>query len=423
MKEKFKRIITDFHESGEKKLVQRDFVIPEAENKIITLVGVRRSGKTYMLYSKINQLIKQGLMRNIVYINFEDDRIFPLKLQDLGGIIDGYYELYPDIRGRLIYFFFDEIQQVDGWEKFVRRVLDNETCRIYIAGSSSRMLSREISTTLRGRTIVYEIFPLSFKEYLRFKDIEINMYSSASLSKIVNAFDEYLKRGGFPETVNFDREVWFRTIGEYMDSILYRDIIERYSVKNTFLLKFLLNYLSRNISTLLSVNKLFNYFSSQGLKLSKNTLYEYLEYFEDAYAFFTVPVYSRSIKDQYRNPRKLYAVDIAFKRVSDIQEDMGRVYENIVFLELRKRYRNIFYFKNKHETDFIVPEEKIIINVCFDTSDFNTLGREVKGTQEAMKYFGAKNGFIITGGEEKIMKSQTGKIIFIPLWKWTLEQN
>ena len=196
MKEIFKKIITDFHEQPTEALIPRDIRIPVDSGKIISLIGVRRSGKTSILYNIIETLQKRIDPAGIVYLNFEDDRLFPLELQNLNEIMESYYELHPEKRAEKIYLFFDEIQNVENWEKFIRRIYDTLNVEIYITGSSSKLLRSEIATALRGRTITYEIFPFSFSEYLRFRKIDVNMYSSKSLSYIANAFEDYIQLGG-----------------------------------------------------------------------------------------------------------------------------------------------------------------------------------------------------------------------------------
>lgn len=424
-KDVFKRLIVDFQEKELSHVVDRDISVPLDASKIVSLVGVRRCGKTHILYSLINGLRKDLDRRNIVYINLEDDRVFPLQPGDLNLLLEGYYELYPAKKNETVYFFFDEIQNAPHWEKFVRRLYDTENCKVYITGSSARLLSKEIATALRGRTLTYEVFPLSFKEFLKFKGIKINLHSSGSVANIKNAFAEYVSRGGFPETVGISEDLFIRTLQEYLDLIMYRDVVERYNVTNTFLLKFLFKYCFANFSTAISFNKLYNDFRSQGLQLSKNTIYDYITYLEDAYALFTVPIYSSSMREGMRNPRKLYSVDTGFKRVVDmpLASDIGRAYENIVFLQIRRGIRDIFYFKGKQEVDFYYVKDRtmLLVNVCYDLENPATRQREVKGLTEAMKFLNLAEGYILTSEQEEEIEIEGGTIHVLPLWKWLLE--
>ena len=189
MKELFKNIIHDFIVKDLSAVNDRDYEIPFDISKIITIIGARRTGKTYLLFSIIKNLRKTINSENLIYINFEDDRLFPLKLEHLNSFIEAYYELYPDKKKEKVYFFFDEVQQVENWELFIRRIYDNEKCRIYITGSSSKLLSKEIASSLRGRTLSYSIFPYSFKEYLLYNNIKTDFYSSAGKAKLLNYFN------------------------------------------------------------------------------------------------------------------------------------------------------------------------------------------------------------------------------------------
>ncbi|MEA3451146.1 MAG: ATP-binding protein, partial [Bacteroidota bacterium] len=355
-------------------------------------------------------------------LNFEDDRIFPLNLQDLTLFSEAYYKLFPDKKSEKVIFFFDEIQIVENWEKYIRRLYDTENCQIFISGSSSKLLSSEIATNLRGRTLTFEVFPLSFKEYLQFNDVKINIYSSKSKSQIVNYFEKYLQYGGFPELLFGNVRFARQTLQEYIDLIVYKDLIERYKITNHYLMRYLVKYCFTNISTLLSFNKLFNDLKSQGIRLSKNTLYNYMQYLEDAYAVFSMPIYSRSVTDQSKNPKKIYSVDIGFKTAISLSLDIGHKFENIVFLQLRKTTKDIFYWKSNQEVDFVsVHNEQLkFINVAYDLSNPNTFKREINGLIEGMKKTNTSEAFLINNEKEDTLLIDNKTIYIIPLWKWLL---
>jgi len=420
VKDVFKLLINDFFD---KKLnvKKRDINIPLNSNKIVTLVGVRRSGKTYILFDLIKQLREKVNYKNIIYINFEDDRLFGLKAGDLSLLIDAYFEMYPQKRDEKIYLFLDEIQEIDGWEKFVRRIYDTLNIQIFLTGSSAKMLSVELASSLRGRTITYEIFPLSFKEYLEFKDIEVNLYSSKSLSFIKNQFEIYLKEGGFPEIVfEEDKDIKQRILRDYVDLIIYRDIIERYNIKNLFLLKFLIRYIFSNPSTLVSFNKLYNELKTLGYKLSKDTLFDYFNYLNDVYSVFFVPIFRSSIKEEQRNPKKVFIVDNGFNYIyhTSFSSEYSKLYENLVFLHLRRKYKEVYYFKEKQEVDFFVPEVNLLINVSYKIDNQKTLNREISALQEAMEKYKIDKSYLITSEEEK----EISGIKIIPLWKFLLSK-
>ena len=422
MKDIFKKIIVDFSERNLADIFPREYGIPLVSKKIISLVGVRRSGKSSILFGLINQLRIEVDSSRIIYINFEDDRLYPLTLKDLDLLLEGYFELYPSHREQKVYLFLDEVQVVDNWELYVRRIYDTLNLQIYITGSSAKLLSTEISTSLRGRAITYEIFPFSFREYLQYRGIEFNLDSSKSLSFIKNALASYLLDGGFAETIDEDSEVSRKILSDYLELIVYKDIVDRYSIKNRGLLKTLNKYCFTNISTLLSVTKLYNEFKGQGYKLSKDTLFEYLSHLEDAYTIFTVPIYRNSIREEQRNPKKIYAIDNGFKKIYDyaVSSDIGKLYENIVFLHLRRETKEIYYFKQKQEVDFYakLSSGRMIINVSYQVDSKDTRKREINGLVEAMEYFNLNKAYLITKDEEQELLVDNQIIYIMPLYKF-----
>ena len=424
MKEAFKKIITDFHEKKMPPTILRDIRIPFDSGKIVSLIGVRRSGKTSILYRLIEKLREYVNPANIVYINFEDDRLFPLQLQNLNDLIEAYYELHPEKREEKIHLFFDEIQNVENWEIFVRRIYDTLNVELFITGSSSKLLSAEIATSLRGRTITYEIFPFSFSEYLRFRKIEINLYSSKSLSYIANAFNDYLHHGGFAETIEVMPDIRSKILSDYVNLIIYKDIVERHRIKNLALMKHLVKYCFTNMATAVSTTKLYNDFKSQGFKLGKDTLFEYFSYLGDAFAIFSVPIFRNSVREEQRNPKKIYAVDNGFKSVFDVSlsPDYGRLYENAAFLHLRRKSGEVYYFLQKQEVDFYCKTDMgpLVANICYDIKNPKTRKREVTGLVEALTFFNCNQGYLLTRDHEETAVYDSKNIMILPLWKWLL---
>lgn len=426
MRAAFKKIITDFQEQRIQGKVPRDVEIPVDTGKIISLIGVRRSGKTSILLNIINMLREKIDPTRIVYINFEDDRLFPIELQNMTELVDAYYELYPGNRDKKVYFFLDEIQNVAYWEKFIRRIYDTLHVEIFITGSSSKLLSAEIASALRGRTLTYEIFPFSFSEYLRFRGIEVNMNSSRSISFIKNAFDEYIVNGGFAETIDAYPDIRMRILQDYSDLIIYKDIIERYGIKNHSLMKHLIKYCFTNMATSVSMTRLFNDFKSQGFKLGKDTLFDYFSYLSDAFAVFSVPIFRNSVREEQRNPKKIYAVDNGFKTVFDVSlsRDIGRLYENAAFLHLRRKSREVYYYLRNQEVDFycMTNTEEIIANISYDISRPETRKRELNGLVEALNFFGCDQGYLLTRDHEETITLKGKTILALPLWKWFLNE-
>jgi len=423
MKELFKRLIKDSQQQEFGPIVPRDYEIPMDSSKIVSLIGIRRSGKTYLLYALIQKLRLQVNPENIIYINFEDDRLFPIGLPDLDALLEAYYELYPDKRNEKVYVFFDEVQNVKNWEKYVRRIYDTLNLQLFITGSSSKLMAKEIATSLRGRTITYEVFPFSFKEYLRYQKIELDFYSSGNLSFIKNAFNTYLVEGGFAETFNVTKDIQKRILKDYLDLIIYKDVVERYAIKNQLLLKHLIKYLFTNVATLISFNKLYNDYKSMGHKVGKDTLYEYISYLQEAYAVFTAPIFRNSVKDEQRNPRKIYGADNGFRRLftTSLSPDYGKLYENIAFLHLRRQTNEVFYYKRDYEVDLYSRlDTEYLINVSYQINDQKTRDREIRALLEGMEYFNLQESYLVTSDVEETVNIQGKKIQIIPMWKWLL---
>ncbi len=424
MKEILKTIIVDFIKRELPEIKKREINIPLNTGKIISLVGARRTGKTYLLFNIIKGLRDKIHRNRIIYVNFEDDRLYPASIKTMDLLLQSYYELFPDNKNEKVYFFFDEIQVIEKWELFVRRLYDNENCEIFLTGSSSKLLSKEISTSLRGRTLSFEIFPLSFNEFLFFKDCEIDSLSSKGIAKIINHFNEYLNNTSFPEIINFPDDLRWRSLSEYLDLIIYRDIIERYGVANIHLMKYLIKFLFSNTGNLLSINKIYNELSSYGLKVSKNSVYEYISYLEDSYTIFNVRLFSRNLKKQQRNPTKFYLLDNGLRKIVSISEDKGKLLESIVFNYLRRNSDSIYYFQGKQEVDFVMDDnirgERQLINVCYDLTLPSTKRREIESLIEGMNNLKLNHSFLLTNDEEFEEKINNKIIRVIPVWKFLL---
>jgi predicted AAA+ superfamily ATPase len=358
----------------------RELVLPTGTGKVIGLAGVRRSGKTFLFFDAIRRLVNQGVeRRRIVYLNFEDDRLQPIKAADLDLVLRCLRELFPEISGQRLYLFLDEVQNVPGWERWARRLQDTETVELFVTGSSSQLLSRDLSTALRGRSITLEVFPLSFREYLAFRDIPVIPASADNESRLRAALEVYLQWGGFPEIVLADETLRPLILEEYTSLMLYRDVVERYGVRNEQLMRELLRHAFRNTASLLNVSKLHRDFTSMGFTVSKNTLFEYLGYLEDAFLIFLLPKQERSVRKQAHNPKKLHVIDpglvAAFKAYPG--RDMGHKLETAVFLHQRRRRKDLFYYADVAEVDLCDGEGALFINTCWNLGEPETLQREM----------------------------------------------
>jgi predicted AAA+ superfamily ATPase len=421
-KEQLKQIIRDFHLNDNFDVKQRKLQPPIDTKKIITLIGVRRCGKTSILYDMINKLSQNIDKTKILFINFEDERL-DLQVKDLDLVLQSFSELYPEHNLKECYFFFDEIQNIDGWEKFIRRVYDTISTNIFITGSNSKLLSTDIATSLRGRTLSYEVFPLSFKEYLAFKDIDIDLYSTKSLAFIKNAQDSFLTNGAFPETLVLEEKYVNQTLQEYFNVLLYKDLAERYNITNTVALKFFLKRIIASSTKQISINKIYNELKSSGIKIGKNTLYDFLDYVQNIYLALTLHRYDKSLVNKELGEKKIYSIDIGLNNATEFKfsNDLGKSLENAVFLELKRNYSEIFYYRDTtSECDFIVNEKNTItkaIQVTYDMSDIDTRKREIKGLLNACKYFNLDNGVIITYDSEDEYIEDNIIIKVIPFYK------
>jgi len=416
MKDIFKKIIKEFHEKGIPRVYSRSYELPLNSGKVISVIGPRRSGKTFLFYDLISKLDD---ITKAVYINFEDER-FNIKSTDLQYIYDAYLELYPE--NDEIYFFFDEIQEIVGWEKFVRRSYDTISKNIFITGSSAKLLSKEIATSLRGRTITFEVLPLSFKEYLSFKEIPLEYITSKEKAKIISSFFDYFELGGYPELLFADPHFHKQIIKDYVDVMLLRDVIERYGLQNTVSIDVLMKRCISSFAKELSVNKLFNELKSLGVKISKENVYQYLAYFSEAYLVLPLELYSNKVSK--KELRKIYLPDHSFCKLQKyfISENKGRILENIVFLQLMRLNLDSFYFKSKGECDFIIRAGLKIVNaiqVCYKL-DVQNKPREVSGLIEALTHHSLTEGLILTYDQEDEFVVDGKKIKVIPVWKWLL---
>jgi hypothetical protein len=423
MKEKLKELIKSFHN----KIINfkpREINIPFDTGKIITLIGARRVGKTHIFYQLIQELVEKNIpKKNILYINFEDER-FEYKKENLKYIIEAYLELYPDLELEKCYFFFDEIQNVEDWEKFIRRIHENYTKNIFITGSSAKLLSTEIATALRGRSISYKIYPLSFREYLSFKEVKIDIYDEKKKAKIKNEFEKYIKIGSYPEILNLDEDLVFKTYQEYLSVMILKDIIERYNLKNKQILNIFIKKSVSNISSEFSLNKLYNELKSQGLNVSKDFIYELPNYLEDIFLLYFLEKYETSLVKRNFAVKKSFVNDIGFINIFKFNEEVGKILENIVFIQLKRKELEIYFHKEKTECDFIVKKQNKIINAIQVTKSIEneeTKNREIKGLIDAMKKYNLSEGYILTKDEEKNLISGKFTIKIIPIWKWLLE--
>ncbi len=404
---------------------QRETRLPVDSGKIITVVGVRRCGKTSVLFDTINGLLKSGISKErILFFSFDDERL-NLKTEEFDIIIQSYRELHPEIQLKQAYVFFDEIQVADGWEQFVRRIYDSETKNIFISGSNSKMLATDIASSLRGRTLQYEIFPLNFSEYCGFLKLDQNTLRATSVPFLINSFRDLMMKGGFPElALNGYREL-AKTLQEYYFVLLYKDIVERYEVKNIPALRYFVTRLLSNLSKPTSINKINNELKTAGYKFDKNLLYSLAEYLENVFFIYRMGRFSREVVLSDFTDKKVYFVDNGMIQAltPSYQEDYGKLFENLVFLWLRRKapfLRGLLYYKEKKECDFVLFDRnkpELLVQACYNFTDPDTRKREIDGIMEASVFFNCKNLLILTFDHEEELNINNLNIRIVPGWK------
>lgn len=377
--------------------------------KISVISGIRRSGKSTLL----KQISKN--FSNYYYLNFEDERLLDFGFKDLNIL----YELFLELYGEQKVFLFDEIQNVFGWEKFVRRLFEDGK-KIFITGSNAKLLSSELATTLSGRHLKMELYPFSFGEFLQYSKFQIkDFYSTLERSVLAKNFNRYLEYGGFPEIVIGGSTEELKQL--YQD-ILIKDLIVRFKIRDTKIFREIALYLLSNISSPMSFNNVGKMIGAKSVTSVKN----YVDFFEEAYLFFSLFKFDYSIKKQIINDRKVYAIDsgianaIAFK----FSENRGRNLENLIFIELKRRNEEIYYYKGKKECDFLIRKGikiKSAIQVVQSLDNPETEKREFDGLLEAMEKFSLKEGVIITENQAEGRTVKGKKIKIIPAWEWLLK--
>jgi len=363
----------------------------------IILSGVRRCGKSTLL----RQMIQES--KNFYYFNFEDPSAVKFELADFEILNQVFIEEYGDSN----YYFFDEVQNIEKWELFVRAMLDKEKYFV-ITGSNASLLSRELGTRLTGRHLSYELFPFSFTEFLKLKN----------KNPSIESFQEYFTQGGFPQYLKSERA---ESLQDLFNDIITRDVSIRHKIRNLKSLKEMAVSLITNIGKEFSYNSLRKTFNLG----SVNSAISFVSFFEDSYLLFTISKFDYSIRKQIINPKKVYSIDNGFSIVNStsFSEDKGKMLENMAFLALRRKYKEIFYFQEKKECDFVIKEGTKItraIQVCYDLTEQNK-ERELNGLLEALSNFKLKEGIILTYNQEDNFEIEGKKIKVIPVWKWLLE--
>jgi predicted AAA+ superfamily ATPase len=398
---------------GNAELIKRDYKIFDNQNYVF--VGLRRAGKSYLLYQQIQNLLSDGhKLEEILYFNFEDDRIDSLSLLDLDLLKTTYEEMFD----HKPIFFLDEIQIIDRWEKFARRLADSKY-RVYITGSNAKMLSSEIATTLGGRYMIRNVFPYSLPEFLYAKGIDIfeknAKYKYAS--EIRKLAEQYFTFGGLPEIVNVpNKREWLRSLYQ---KIFFGDIIARYQIRNDNALKLLVKKLAESVKQPTSFSRMANIVSSVGAKTSKDTIIDYISYLKDSWLVFSIENFNSKFVER-ETKKKYYFIDNGLLNLFLLDPNTFLL-ENLVAIALYKQYENeVYYYHNGVEVDFVVLEAQMAVQVSYSIRDFETRKREIRALIQLSKRQEIKKYLIITKDEEEIIREEDIEIDVVPVWKWLL---
>ncbi len=397
MRELIRQKIVDSLASPVPDFTRRDVRLPDIRGKAVAVIGMRRTGKSTFLWQVLNDRLSQGAKReSLLYFSFEDERLAGIQSSDLQILVEEYYRLYPKSRdSNRVVFFLDEIQVVQGWESFARRLLETEKIELFLSGSSARLLSREVATSMRGRAIETLVHPFSFREYLRHLGreplVEPDRLTKALRSALEKDLRDYLLFGGFPESVGIHSRDHFDLLRGYVDTAILRDVVERYEVSHPVALRWMVRHLLSNAAGTFSVNKFYNDLRSQGLPIAKGTLHEYLSHLADAFLVRTISISSKSERRRMVNPRKVYPVDTGLIPVFDPsgQPNLGPALETCIMIELERRGAEISYVRNEtgSEVDFLVRHSdgrRELIQVCTDINSPDVLDRELRGLIDAL---------------------------------------
>ena len=414
-KELFRAIISENQEFiGSIPLVERPLHLEESGNYVF--VGVRQAGKSYLLYQRVKELLGCGInLHDIVYVNFDDERLLGMTTDDFDLILQAYYSMH----GGHPIFFFDEIQNVDGWANFARR-LANQKHRVYVTGSNAKMLSRDIETVLGGRYLSIYVFTYSFEEYLKAIGISVSGGSQygRKANELQRHFRTYFEWGGFPELVNFrEKRVWLNSL---YNRIFFNDLVVRHKVKNEDSLRMCIRRLAESVMQPCSLNRLSNLVKSTGMPCSPSTVMEYVRYLQESCLLISLDNYASKFVDK-ETVKKHYFIDNGLLHLFINNPDTALL-ENLCAINLYKRYgKGVYYFNRNIEVDFYVPDEKLAIQASFRMSEEATLEREIKALVALHGLYETQRNLIITYEDEGIMERDGIKIEIIPVWKWLLD--
>lgn len=414
------------------RLTPRKVRLPGLPRKADVVTGMRRVGKTWLLFQLMQEAVAAGAPReSLLYLNFEDERLLPLSARDLQGILDAWGRRHPELLDRPRTLLLDEVQNVQGWERFVRRLLDEGGIRVVVTGSSARLLGREIATALRGRSLTTELFPFSFAEFVAHRGLELPSRwppPAAVRVRLSGALREYLAIGGFPEVQELRPELRLRVLQEYVDMALLRDVVERHAIADVAPLRWLLRRFLRQPAGAFSVHRLHRDLVSQGYRVGKDTVHEHVARLEEAHLLHIVDLDARSERQRQVNPRKAYPADHSLATACSFQagENIGHLLENVVCAQLLRQGARLGYVRTRggREVDFLArwPDGRVgLIQVAAELAEPETRRRELLALEEAGRERRIPSRTIVTLEDEEEARTPAGTVRIVPAWRWLLE--
>jgi len=411
----------------------RDIRLPDIPGKVHAVIGMRRAGKTTFL-RQLQAERRQALPpERAIYLTFDDDRLAGIDAEQLSLLLEEYYRRYPALRNEeTVHWYLDEIQLVDGWERFIRRAGDTESIEFVVSGSSARLLSKEVHTSLRGRSIATVVRPFSFREFLRHRgeepQEEPELWTPSVRSMIENRFDQYLRGGGFPEAQGVEARARVTLLQGYVDSVLFRDIVERYQVRQVAALRWLVRFLLRNPAGKVNTRRLYDDLRSQGLAVGRDTVSDLLEHVSDAFLIDLVSLATDSERKRNTNPRVAYPVDTGLIQAFDASGRLriGRALETAVEGELARRQLDVTYYRSPegYEVDFLVRDYEgndDLVQVCADVSSEETLARELRALEAAAEEYPHARRTLLVLTRDDAMSVDAAGVNVQPAYEWLLK--
>ena len=432
--EAFAALVAEFEERVVPVPTQRTAALADLPGKADALVGMRRVGKTWRLFQHLHARLDAGVPRShLLYVNFEDERL-SLDGAELSGLLDAWYARHPGVVDAPHWLYLDEVQNVPGWERFVRRLLDERRVRVLVTGSSSKLLSTEIATSLRGRAVATEVLPFSFREALAHAGEGVPAVwpvATRARARLVRAWGRYEVSGGFPEVQTLEPALRRRVLQEYVDVAMLRDVIERHAVTQVSALRWLVRRLLANPAGRFTANHLYRDLRSQGHSIGKDAVHALLAHLEDAHLVHAVPLWTANLGRRQSNPRKAYPVDPALSRTAAFAkpEDAGHRLETFVYLELRRRgLQEIGYYETAQgfEVDFCGRDAQgrlRLVQVSTDLSSPEARARELRALQAAMAELDLTEALLVTRDEAGEHEGPAGRVRVVPAWAWTLQDE